>query len=68
VKKRKTDNPPGVSFRTKSCTGKKKYRSEAEALDMISTQAEYGKKMDDVHPYRCEFCNKWHLGHRMSDG
>jgi len=67
LKKRKPNNPPDGSFKAKSCTGKKKYRSGSEALDMINIQVEYGKKMDDVHPYRCVFCNKWHIGHRMDD-
>jgi hypothetical protein len=66
--KKKANKPPDASFRNKSCTGKKKYRTEAEAADMISTQMEFGRSMDGVHPYRCRFCNKWHLGHSMEDG
>ncbi len=65
TRKRKPGAAPDVSFRTKSCSGKKKYRSEAEAADMIDTQREYGRPMDGVRPYRCGFCGKWHIGHTM---
>lgn len=65
MKRRKTGGLPEYMFKSKSCTGKKKYRTEAEACDMIHIQMEYGKPMDDVRPYLCEFCNKWHLGHGM---
>jgi len=65
MKKRRPDSSSETQFRAKSCAGKKKYRTEAEAADMISIQMEYGKAMEGVHPYRCGFCDKWHIGHRM---
>ena len=67
VKKRQNNNHPDPLFRFKSCKGKKKYMSESDALAMLDIQREYGKEMDEVHAYRCEFCNKWHLGHRFKD-
>lgn len=67
MKKRRNDRPSGPLHRARSCTGKKRYRSEAEALAMIGIQQVYGEVMREVHPYRCEFCNQWHLGHKMED-
>ena len=63
VKRKKQNEPPKNLFRDKSCSGKKKYSSEAEALDMLEIQKSYGKPVDDIRPYRCGFCGKWHLGH-----
>ncbi len=67
MKRRQNDRPQDPLFRFKSCKGKKKYMTEFDALAMLDIQRDYGKKMEDVHAYLCEFCNKWHLGHRFKD-
>jgi len=63
IKNPKHNRRPDPLFRVKSCTGKKRYRSESEARSMLVTQQGYGEEMDDVHPYKCVFCKQWHLGH-----
>lgn len=63
IKKRRQNRPHDPSHRDRSCTGKKRYRSEADALAMIGIQQVYGEQMGEVHPYRCGFCGQWHLGH-----
>jgi hypothetical protein len=65
MKKKQRNKPPDPLYRVKSCTGKKRYRSESEAMAMISTQQEYGEEMHEIRPYRCDFCKQWHLGHRI---
>jgi hypothetical protein len=65
IKRKQNSQLPGPSFRARSCTGKKKYRSELEAMDALDIQKEYGADVRDVRPYRCGFCGKWHLGHEM---
>lgn len=67
MKKRQPNRPPDHLFKSKSCTGKKKYKTEREAAFMIDVQKEYGKDMNGVHPCRCEFCDKWHIGHEMKE-
>jgi len=65
--KGKRDNFPGFGFKFKSCSGKKKYASRAEANSALSTQRRYGEKIDGIRPYQCPFCEGWHLGHEMTD-
>jgi hypothetical protein len=67
MKKKQHNKLSDPLYRNKSCTGKKRYRSEPEARAMINTQQEYGEEMDEVQPYRCNFCKQWHLGHKMID-
>ena len=65
MKKQRLDKPPDPLLRAKSCTGKKRYRSESEARLMLNTQRQYGEEIDDIRPYKCGFCKQWHLGHRL---
>jgi len=67
IKRQKHSKLPDPLFRTKSCTGKKRYRSESEAMSMLNTQRQYGEKMGEIHPYKCGFCKQWHLGHEILD-
>ena len=67
IKKKQRNKLTDQLYRVKSCTGKKRYRSESEAMAMIDTQQEYGEELDEVQPYKCDFCKQWHLGHRMID-
>jgi hypothetical protein len=67
MKRQKHNKLPDPLFRVKSCTGKNRYRSESEAMSMLTTQQTYGAEMDDIHPYKCDFCKQWHLGHKTID-
>lgn len=66
IKRGKHNRPPSPpTYEARSCTGKKKYGSESEAMSTLETQRSYGAKVDGVRPYRCGFCGKWHLGHKI---
>ena len=34
---------------------------------MLGIQRGYGAKTDGIRPYKCVFCNEWHLGHEPDD-
>lgn len=67
IKKKQRNKLSDPLYRNKSCTGKKRYRTESEAMAMIKTQQEYGEEMGEVQPYKCDFCKQWHLGHKILD-
>lgn len=46
-----------LEFGASACAGKQGFASHQEAADKIRLEAR-----GLVQPYRCEFCNKWHLG------
>jgi hypothetical protein len=45
-----------------ACRGKNKYDSRDEVLDLIALikHESFGGAMD-LKPYKCKYCNKWHL-------
>ncbi len=63
--KKRHDNFGGFGFKLKSCSGKKRYASRAEAMTALGIQRSYGQKIDGIRPYECVFCQGWHLGHEM---
>jgi hypothetical protein len=47
--------------RDRGCTSKAVYLSRREALSL----RRHGKRgYAGLHPYRCRYCDGWHLGHR----
>lgn len=52
-----------------TCKKKVPYKSRASALTAKKVlYKRYGnKKQSDLHPYLCNVCNKWHLGHRSQN-
>lgn len=52
-----------------TCKKKMPYKSRASALKAKKIlYKRYGnKKQSDLHPYQCNVCNKWHLGHRQKN-
>ena len=48
-----------------SCSGKHKHLSERKALAHASSV--YNTSGVKVKPYRCIFCNFWHVGHPMNE-
>ena len=49
-----------LSLRERTCGSKAAYVSRGEAR----TLARHGRRADgQVAPYRCPFCDLWHLGH-----
>ena len=67
MKKRHDNFPAGFGFKLKSCTGKKRYASRAEAMAALGIQRRYGQKIDGIRPYECAFCEGWHLGHEIQE-
>ena len=45
---------------SRSCAGKRAYNSERRAAEAAKgSQILYGQPMN---AYKCEFCNRWHVG------
>lgn len=56
-----------MSSRTKGrgCTGKKRYKAKAGALDQIARlELQFGAVPGEYRAYACQFCDSWHVGHR----
>jgi hypothetical protein len=49
-------------LRRNGCTGKRQYENQAQAITAVIG---YRRRTGDrgMHPYRCNFCRFWHLGH-----
>lgn len=50
-------------IRRKSCTGKQRFLSEAEARQAIKALTRSKGWQGLLTPYRCQFCNGFHFGH-----
>lgn len=55
---------PNPDFRTRSCLQKAQYKSKGHATYTLNKWKEKDKVDEDIRPYHCNFCDKWHLGHR----
>jgi hypothetical protein len=51
------DLPP----QERGCTSKAVYVSRREAMSRVRHGRSVGS---GLHPYRCQWCDGWHLGHR----
>ena len=51
------------ALRRRSCTGKRQYRSQAEAGYAIVALTIYKGYQGLLVPYRCPFCQFFHFGH-----
>lgn len=49
--------------REAGCAKKVRYQTRKEAKKASKTVKEL-HRITGLHPYRCEFCEQWHLGHR----
>lgn len=49
-------------LRRRQCTHKRRFSSKKEAKDFIRYLRLKGVCRNDTHPYRCQFCNGWHIG------
>lgn len=47
----------GLGFKERSCAGKKRHKAK---------QAFTVARKLGLHPYRCEFCRRWHVGHESA--
>jgi hypothetical protein len=47
------------------CLGKEKHESESAALAAheFRVRIHASRSGDGAHPYECDFCGKWHIGH-----
>ncbi len=48
----------GLGFKERSCAGKVKFKKAKHAFA--------ASRALGLHPYRCEFCRRWHIGHPHS--
>ena len=52
------------NVRKKSCSNKEKYETSNSAWREIRYIYDNDKKRDGrLHPYKCIFCKKYHIGH-----
>ncbi|MDQ6616586.1 MAG: hypothetical protein M3083_18045 [Actinomycetota bacterium] len=51
--------------RARSCTGKLRYKSRGRAEMASSSRQDRGAAEWTVQVYRCRYCNRWHIGHRL---
>ena len=47
--------------RYRACDRKKHYIDKLHALSMVSKLKEEQGLTQELHPYRCFYCNRWHL-------
>jgi hypothetical protein len=54
-----------MSDQRRSCLGKRPYLSEAEAARTARDIKKRGKMaaFTGLEPYKCRWCDHWHLGH-----
>jgi hypothetical protein len=52
-------------LRKKSCGNKIKYESEEQAIRAIIGIYRNREFSGKVVPYICQFCRKWHIGHKI---
>ena len=50
-----------LPMRDRGCTSKAVYVSRQEAKSFVRRRGYAG-----LHPYRCRWCDGWHLGHRRA--
>lgn len=53
-----------MDVRECACVGKVRYLTRKAAKRASKTVAEL-HRIKGLHPYRCEFCALWHLGHAL---
>lgn len=49
-------------LRRRQCERKKRYGTQAEAVQAIINMKRAGVCRPDTHSYRCERCGGWHVG------
>lgn len=49
--------------RRRSCEGKTRFVDQDDALNFKRR-----RRLAAIHPYRCQFCNHFHLGHKRGTG
>lgn len=49
----------------RACEGKERHPTEAAASAALKVYQDAGtlRTASGLHPYECEFCREWHLGH-----
>lgn len=55
-------SPMAVNIHPAGCRGKVRYGTRATAKRCSKTIKQV--HADKLHPYYCELCDGWHLGHR----
>lgn len=48
-----------------SCERKKKFKSQKTAMMELKKIKKTGKLVENAEIYKCQFCDKFHLGHKM---
>jgi len=53
-----------MASKRRSCSGKIRYGDQTGAVRTIISMKKAGKAAGgELHPYKCKFCRKWHIGH-----
>ena len=53
----------GICKECIGCVGKQSYTSKATANAALYWMKEDFQKSDPIFPYKCNYCESWHLGH-----
>lgn len=56
--------PEKISQTKRSHYNKNKHSKVAFSTKEDATLFLYRQKNDDLEPYYCNYCNKWHVGHK----
>jgi hypothetical protein len=58
--------PNKAFLKAKGCVGKVQYKSKKDALKAINGLHKAAGYQGNLHPYRCQFCGKYHFGHKRA--
>jgi hypothetical protein len=60
-------------IRRQMCDGKKSWKTKEECeafkkefVETSDRPEQSARKMRSQHPYKCDFCGRWHLGHKTA--
>lgn len=52
------------TLKRRSCDGKKRYPDKTAAVGVVLSYYERKLQVFGLRTYKCQFCRKWHIGHR----
>lgn len=58
-RRHRLSSTPLADFVVASCDGKSSFECYAQAA---AVARRHGRRGDKVHPYRCQYCRRWHIG------
>jgi hypothetical protein len=56
-----------VKRKDKQCTGKRRFETHRAAGQLLGWLRKRNEGAKQMHPYKCEWCGGWHLGHKPAD-